>query len=126
MEPLNINISDVRQISEVEALDLPRGSVILVRSDYKNEVYGDHPSLILGGTIQKERGVRPNLLTFNQQVVANIKSLLNGYDPINGKVLLLLNDHAAKRFMESQGIHLSAGQVHEVEVVNKLHNILNP
>lgn len=124
ISPLSILPIDVKQILPTEANELPRGSAILVRSDYKYEIYGDHPALILGGSIKKDRGFRPNILTFPGRIVENITDLLNQFDPIDGKVILLLNQKATNEFMTVQKIHLSEGELYEVEALNILSTLL--
>jgi len=118
-----INETDVRQITKEEALELPKGSLILVRSNYKYETYDDHPALILGGTIKKERGIRPNLLTFPPRLVQDIRGLLNIFDPIDGVIILVAKQEIALAFLEMQNMHLSEGELIEVDIVNKLLNI---
>lgn len=122
---LYISESDVKQITKEEALHLPKGSLLIVRSNYKYEIYDDHPALILGGTIKKERGLRPNLLTFSHKTIVNIRALLNQYDPIDGITLLLIKKEIADKFMQRHEIHLSEGELMEVELLNNLNNILN-
>jgi len=120
---IQISLSEVTQIHHKDAVNLPKGSVIIVRSDYKNNVYFDHPSLIVGGTIKKERGIRPNLITFPPHSIQNIGMLIDQFEPIENKILLLLTSEAASRFMEDNMIHLSEGELIEVDAVNKLKEI---
>jgi hypothetical protein len=110
IETIYINSRDVRQIDKTEAAALKKGAVILVRSNYKYDKYLDHASLIVGGLIKKERGVRPNLITL-PQVVGNIATLLNMYDPIDGAIILLVSDEASKKIMDALGMHLSEGEL---------------
>lgn len=110
----DIYISDreiVGQITEEEALRLNKGAVILVRSDYGAEKYGDHASLIFGGLIEKSRGLRPNLLIL-PSVFYNISKILDQYIPINGKTLILLNENSGPAILKMLGgMHLSEGEL---------------
>jgi len=110
IETIYINRRDVRQIDKTTAAVLKRGSIILVRSNYKHDVYHDHASLIVGGLIKKERGIRPNLITL-PQIIGNIEALLNMYDPIDEAIILLIEDEVSKKIMDTLGMHLSEGEL---------------
>ena len=99
-----------KQLSPQETLTLPKGSIILVRSDYAFDKYKDHPSIIVGGLIQKDRGVRPNLITL-PNIIINITCILNKYKPIDNKIILLLTQQAAEDVMSMMGMHLSSGEL---------------
>lgn len=100
----------VGPIGEYAALNVKRGTIMLVRSDYKHDTYADHASLILGGLIQKERGVRPNLLVL-PNIFTNISKILDGYVPINNKVLVLLTEETSLQILKMLGLYLSAGEL---------------
>lgn len=100
---------DVIQILKSEAIDLKKGAVILVRSNYKHEVYGDHFSIIVGGKILKQRGLRPNLITLPTHQWFD--GLFSKYDAIDGAIILKLKPPIAQTVMESYGIHLSEGEL---------------
>lgn len=99
----------VKQLTKSESESLPKGSVILVRSDYKYEKYGDHFSLVVGGKIQKERGVRPNLVTLPPTKIYD--ELLSDYQRAEGAVILLLTAEASQEVMDAYGLHLSEGEI---------------
>lgn len=101
---------DFRQITKEDAEKLKKGDVILVRSDYKYEKYGDHFAVIVGGKIKKERGVRPNLVVL---FISNAyyTSLLDQFIPTNGAVILKLSARAAEHVMRHYRIHLSEGDL---------------
>lgn len=108
----NVQAEDVRQIIGEEETILKKGDVILVRSDYKHEVYGDHYSVITGGWIQKTRGLRPNLLVLPPLKDSLESMLLDNYQKDeNGAIVLLLDEAAAQRVMNDYGIHLSEGDL---------------
>ncbi len=105
-------ISDVSQVDPIDAAEvLKKGDVILVRSDYEHEKYGDHFALIVGGKIQKERGVRPNLITFPPLIGLPLNDLLDQFHPIDGAILLKLSDEKAAEFLSNMQMHLSKGAV---------------
>lgn len=100
---------DVTQIAKDDAINLKKGDVILVRSNYAYDKYGDHFSLIVGGKIQKDRGLRPNLIAFPATVV--YQSLLDSYNPIDGSIILKLSNDAATLIIKAYGIYLSEGEL---------------
>lgn len=100
---------EVKQISKDDLNWLHKGEVLLVRSDYAYEKYGDHFSLLTGGQIVKPRGLRPNLITLPPLPTNNI---LNSFVPFpDGAIILLLDRNAADRIMKAYGIHLSEGSL---------------
>ena len=106
---LSIGSEDVEQINKANAWMLPKGTVILVRSDYKHEKYKDHFALLVGGIIQKERGIRPNVLTLPTAQVYNY--LFGKYTQTDGAIILQLKPAMADQVMEAYGIHLSEGKL---------------
>lgn len=104
----------VKQVDPADLVTLKKGSIILVRSDYAYDKYLDHASLIVGGVIKKDRGIRPNLVVL-PNIVMNISGILNQYKPIDNKTLLLLTDEAAAWIMRILGIHLSTGELYELK-----------
>jgi hypothetical protein len=115
-EPV-LTVRDIdRFVTKAESSYLKKGSVILVRSDYKYEKYGDHFSLIVGGRILKDRGMRPNLITFapsnsNTEFLNELEDTV-GRD--NGAIVVLVRPEAAQKVLDAYGIHLSEGEITEL------------
>lgn len=100
---------DVVQVSKDDAINLKKGDIVLVRSDYEYGLYKDHFSVIVGGKIQKERGLRPNLLTLPTR--QRHDALFSKYTPTDGAIILKLSDRMAELVMKVYGIHLSEGEL---------------
>lgn len=87
-----LNPSSVRQITTDEFIQLAQGEVVLVRSSNVSTL-GDHFVIIAGPVVQKEHGLRPQVMVIS----ALDPHLLDFFKPVNGVIALLL-DQEAKEF----------------------------
>ena len=102
--------SDVTPVAKSKVNEtVKKGDVILVRSDYAYQKYRDHFSLIVGGHIQKDRGLRPNLVTLPP--TDQYDYLLNAFPVTDGATILKLSPEKAAEVMDYYGLHLSEGEL---------------
>jgi hypothetical protein len=102
-----ITKTDVTRITSKQAMYLPKGEVVLVRSTNVPE-YGDHYIVITGAPTIKEHGLRPQDVAID---APRGHYLLNQYEEEMGLTLLKLNPDAKRQFHEFHGITM---QNHEV------------
>jgi hypothetical protein len=109
-EEITLTVMDIaRQVNLDDAMKLKKGEMMLVRSDNKYEIYGDHYALITGGIIQKPRGLRLSLVTLPPLDYS--KNLIESFTPIENKTLLVLTVEATAKVMEHYGLHMSEGDL---------------
>lgn len=103
----NLDNQDVKQISTMDAIYAPNGTVILVRSTNVPE-YSDHYIVITGPPIMKHNGLRPQEFAIG---APNASTLLDQYEPHTGVILLRLTSHAAEAFLDFHSIKVEGKNV---------------
>lgn len=109
----HLTMNDLYPITSNEALGLPIGSVVLVRSSNVPE-YGDHYIIITGRPIMKLHGLRPQDHVIQAPHTARLLDLFDEPGEFNKLTLLKLSVQAAKKF---HAFHDTEVFVHLTEMV---------
>jgi len=104
-----MDVDDVKQLTTFEALYLPIGEVLMVRSA-NVPMMGDHFAVVSGPIENKEHGVRPQ--TISIATSPNGYSMLDLFHSKNGAVLLQLKPHARDRFHEFHNAKVVGREIH--------------
>lgn len=91
----DFTINDVERINSFQGLNLPIGSVVLVRSSNVPE-YGDHFIIVTGRPIVKEHGIRPQDMSI--MASSSDSTILDAFPMIMGLTLLKLSEEKAQSF----------------------------
>lgn len=100
---------DVEQITTMQALYLPVGEVLMVRSA-NVPMMGDHFAVISGPIENKEHGVRPQ--TISIATSPNGIQMLDLFEPLNGATLLRLKPAARDAFHAYHQAKVERGAIH--------------
>lgn len=104
-----IDVDDVKQITTFEALYLPIGEVLLVRSANVPEM-GDHFAVISGPIENKQHGVRPQ--TISIATSPNGIQMLDIFEPLNGVIILRLSPSMRDKFHAFHGAKIEGKEIH--------------
>lgn len=106
----HLSFKDVTPITGLDAMYLPKGEVVLVRSDNVPEL-GDHYIVITGHPIVKPHGLRPQEIAIQAPHANVLLDFYGDVDVYQGLTLLRLLPDAKKRFHEFHGIEMQNGEV---------------
>jgi hypothetical protein len=95
-----------KRIDSQEAYRLPKGEVVMVRSENVKE-YGDHYIIITGHPIRKEHGVRPQ----DVAIAAKEKLFFGDEKMQNGLLLMQLSPAMREAFYDFHGIQFDGKEV---------------
>jgi len=102
----DMTVSDVSEITTLQAMSLRLSDVILVRSKSLPHL-GDHYAIITGHSIMKPHGLRPQMMVF--PALQN-SPLLDVFDePGKNAIILKLSNSATQDFMNFYGLRIDEG-----------------
>lgn len=102
----DMTVSDVTELTTLQAMSLRLSDVILVRSKSLPHL-GDHYAIITGHSVMKPHGLRPQMMVF--PAMQN-SPLLDVFDePGKNVVILKLSNAATQDFMNFYGLRIDEG-----------------